>query len=70
MSGVLVGLKRAQARVLRDWGLIGGDFSTLGGGVATFRQIAGGKILRLYWRFGGERFFLDVSRAGGDVGIV
>ena len=33
------------------------DFSALGGGVAAFRQCAGEKVLGLYLRFGGERFF-------------
>ena len=68
ISGVPVGLKRARVRVLRDWGLVGGDFLASGGGVAAFHRCVDGRVLRVYWRFGGERF-LDVIGADGAVGI-
>ena len=58
-------MKGARVRVLRDWGVVGGFFSASGGEVAALRRFAGGKVLRLDWRFGGEHFFVTlVGRAG------
>ena len=54
-------MKGARVRVLRDWGLVGGDFLASGGGVATFHQCVGRKVIRLYWRFASGRFFEALS---------
>ena len=40
-------MKGARVWVLRDLGLVSGDFPALGGEVAALRRFAGGKVIRL-----------------------
>ena len=58
-------LGRYQFQVLRDGGLIDGRVLTSGGDVAALHRFAGREVLRLDWRFCGERFFVAlVGRVG------
>ena len=54
---------------LRERGVIGECFLTLGGEDASSRRFAGGKVLRLDWRFGGERFFVTLAGRAGLLGL-
>ena len=62
-------MKGARVRVLRDRSLVDGCFLTLGGEVVSLRRFAGGKVLRLDWRFGGERFFVTLAGRAGLSGL-
>ena len=58
-------MEGARVMDLRNRGVISWCFLTLEGEVAALRRFAGGKVLRLDWRFGGEHFFVTlVGRAG------
>ena len=48
-----------------DWWV----FLTSGGGTTALRRFAGGELLRLDWKFCGERFFMALPDRAGMSGL-
>ena len=58
-------MEGARVQVLRDRGLVGVFLLTSGGEVTALRRFVGGKVLRLHWKFYGERFFVTLAGRAG-----